>query len=339
MAIIDEVEREGTDSAWVSSFWEDSNVTKNSSLRDPFPDPDQLRQVLTTAGLALNLHADRSTPLHVRLAIRLAESLRTITVSGDPIGVSRGRGEVSFDDGAFLGVLFQKAGRTVRSFGQEQTIINPGDLVIWHGRRPLRFDMPETFQKICLLVSLETFERILPGAESYAGLHLSRQLNVCRLLGACLSTLADHVLTNDDEPPTTAIEVTLDVLGAALTRHQESTNMGPRTNLYQRITNFIEKRLGDPELCPAMLAQKHHISTRYLHLLFSERGSTVGNWIRVRRLAQCRHELAKWSNDRSITEICMRWGFNDAAHFSRSFKSMYGVSPLKFRMARRGSNR
>ena len=116
MAIIDEVEREGTDSAWVSSFWEDSNVTKNSSLRDPFPDPDQLRQVLTTAGLALNLHADRSTPLHVRLAIRLAESLRTITVSGDPIGVSRGRGEVSL--GSYFRkqvVLFAVLGKSKRS--------------------------------------------------------------------------------------------------------------------------------------------------------------------------------------------------------------------------------
>jgi AraC-like DNA-binding protein len=101
----------------------------------------------------------------------------------------------------------------------------------------------------------------------------------------------------------------------------------------------MEKRLGDSELSPNMLAQMHHISTRYLHSVFSERGTTVGAWIRSRRLAQSRSELANSSSDRTITEISMRWGFNDAAHFSRSFRSAYGVSPLKFRLGRRALNR
>jgi AraC-like DNA-binding protein len=33
----------------------------------------------------------------------------------------------------------------------------------------------------------------------------------------------------------------------------------------------------------------------------------------------------------SISEICFRWGFNGSAHFSRSFKERYGVSPRDYR--------
>jgi len=235
--------------------------------------------------------------------------------------------------------LFQKSGRSVCEPHSGQTILNSGDLLIWNGGHPVRFEMPEYFQKMCLLVPLDTFEGLLPAAKSYVGVHLGHRHAVARLLGTCLTTLADDVLTNDSEPAGAAVELTLGLLGAALTRHRESSDIGPRTNLYQRITSFIEQQLGDSELSPVTLAQTHHISTRYLHLIFSERGRTVGAWIRERRLAQCRAELANPSNDRTVTEVAMHWGFSDLAHFSRSFRAAYGVSPLEFRNARRASRR
>jgi AraC-like DNA-binding protein len=180
---------------------------------------------------------------------------------------------------------------------------------------------------------------MLPQASSYAGHHLEQRNNISRLLGACLSTLADDVSTSAAGSIGAAVELTLGMLGAALTQHRESNNIAPRANLYRRLTSFIEEQLADPDLSPTMIAQKHHISPRYLHLIFSEQGTTVGTWIRSRRLAKCRAELSNLRNDRSVTEIAMDWGFCDAAHFSRSFSSAYGVSPLKFRKTRDASRR
>jgi hypothetical protein len=52
---------------------------------------------------------------------------------------------------------------------------------------------------------------------------ISRQAQIClNYLGARLSTLADNVLTSDEEPGDAAVEVTLDMLGAALTKNKES---------------------------------------------------------------------------------------------------------------------
>jgi AraC-like DNA-binding protein len=231
-------------------------------------------------------------------------------------------------------VLLQRTGRTIFESGSEQTVVKPGDLLIWHGGRSIRFDMPDHFQKVCLMVQRDIFESMLPQAGSYTGEHLEQRDNISRLLGACLSTLADDVLTSGAEPIGAAVELTLGMLGAALTRHRESNNIAPRTSLYRRLTSFIEEQLADPNLSPAMIAQKHHISPRYLQLIFSERGTTVGAWIRSRRLAKCRAELANLSKDRSVTEIAMDWGFNDVAHFSRSFSSAFGISPREFRRRR-----
>jgi AraC-like DNA-binding protein len=304
-----------------------------------FRDHDHLREILSAGGLALDVFKNRSTPLDVEIAVHTTEFANIVKVSGAPARVSRGRAEIANDDGKFLGVLFQRTGRTVFESGSEQMVLKSGDLLIWHGERSVRFDMPDHFQKVCLLVQRDIFESMLPQASSYAGNHLEQRHNISRLLGACLSTLADDVLTGAAESIGTAVELTLSMLGAALTQHRESTNIAPRTNLYRRLTSFIEERLADPDLSPTMLAQKHHISPRYLHLIFSEQGTTVGTWIRSRRLAKCRAELGNLRNDRSVTEIAMDWGFSDVAHFSRSFSSAYGVSPLKFRRTRDASPR
>jgi AraC-like DNA-binding protein len=300
-----------------------------------FRDHDHLRrEILSTIGLALDVLKNRSTPLDIEIALHPTEFANIVKVSGAPARVSRGRAEIFSDGGDFLGVELQRIGRTVFESGSKQTVLESGDLLIWHGERPLQIDLLEQWQKICLYVRSDIFESNLPQASTYAGHHLEHRNNVSRLLGACLCTLADDVLTSAVGSIGPAIELTLGMLGAALTQHRESDDIASRITLYRRLTSFIEDQLADPDLSPVMIAQKHHISLRYLHLIFSEQGTTVGTWIRSRRLAKCRAELANLRNDRSVTEIAMNWGFSDVAHFSRSFSSAYGVSPLKFRRTR-----
>jgi AraC-like DNA-binding protein len=299
-----------------------------------FRDYDRLRKVLSAGDLALNIDVDRKNPLNIEIAVNLVQSVKIVNVAGDPIRVSRRRTEISYDDGAFLCVLFQKEGQTFSNSKNGQKIINPGDLMVWHGAYPIQFEMPNQFHKVCLIVPFETFERTLPEAKSFPGIHLKRD-NVSRLLGTCLLTLAEEFVTGHLETIDSAAELTLDLVGSALSRQKESRAVKSRLNLFQRITAFIERRLEDTQLSPLAIAQAHHISIRYLYMVFSERGTTVGSWIRSRRLEKCRAELVKPGSDRSITEIATRFGFYDVAHFSRSFHAAFGMPPLKFRLAHR----
>jgi AraC-like DNA-binding protein len=299
-----------------------------------YRDQDCLDDALTQGGLSLDIHSSAAAPLNVEIGLRQLQCARAVNVSGDPTRVCRGSQQISRDDGGFLGVLFQRTGYTV--FGQrgQQQIVRPGEITVWHGRRQLDFRMPERFHKFCLLVPIARFEGLLPDAELHAGAHFTAGTNFARLLGACFATLSDNVLTSDEEPGDAAVDVTLEMLGAALTKSKESEDEGPRSGLLERIRAFIERRLADSGLSPSTIARAHNISVRYLHLLFSARGVTVGGWIRSRRLAQCRIELRDRTKDRTITEIALKWGFSDVAHFSRSFKIAFGMSPNAFRHAK-----
>jgi len=102
---------------------------------------------------------------------------------------------------------------------------------------------------------------------------------------------------------------------------------------HRRALRYIDTNLADPELSPTVIAIALRISPRYLHLLF-EAGSSVGATILTKRLDRCRAALLDRVDHRSISEIAFAWGFNDAAHFSRTFKARFGSSPRALRSGR-----
>ncbi|WP_138689771.1 helix-turn-helix domain-containing protein [Nonomuraea zeae] len=109
--------------------------------------------------------------------------------------------------------------------------------------------------------------------------------------------------------------------------------------LVARIDAFIDHHLGDPELGPVGIAAHHHVSVRTLHVLFERQPETVSATIRRRRLERCRADLADpLLRERPIGEIGLRWGFRNAAEFSRAFRAAYGMSPREHRQQALGQD-
>ena len=160
--------------------------------------------------------------------------------------------------------------------------------------------------------------------------------------GALVSTLVRELPRNlDDAQGTAAARIgtaVLDLLTVTLAaRLDRNTTLPPDTRqraLLLRVHAFIEARLGDPALTPAAVAAAHHISLRYLHKLFESQGHTVAGLIRERRLDRCRRDLTDPAlAARPVSATALRWGFVNAAHFSRLFRSAYGLPPAEFRLA------
>ena len=131
----------------------------------------------------------------------------------------------------------------------------------------------------------------------------------------------------------TALDSYFNVLSACVGHSRADVSGVQRcAELSSRIQSFIEAHLTEPTMGPAEIASAVGISVRHLHRLFSLRGHTVGDWIRWKRLLQCRRDLADPRlRERTITEIAFFWGFSDSAHFSRCFRRQFGVCPRTFR--------
>ncbi|MEV4644526.1 helix-turn-helix transcriptional regulator [Saccharopolyspora sp. NPDC049357] len=140
----------------------------------------------------------------------------------------------------------------------------------------------------------------------------------------------------------TAVELISALLStAALARTDDHDR--EHLSLMLRIREHILNSLGDSELSPDSVARAVFISTRHLHGLFQQQGTTVSAWIREQRLAAIRRELSDPLHaHRPISEIATCWGYPDASHFSRTFRQHVGVAPSAYRRAaleraRRGS--
>ncbi|MER8222552.1 helix-turn-helix domain-containing protein [Streptomyces sp. NPDC094143] len=103
------------------------------------------------------------------------------------------------------------------------------------------------------------------------------------------------------------------------------------SEMLSRIRAYIDRRLMEPDLSPGSIARAHHISVRYLHKLFRNDGITVGQWVRQRRLDSCRRELSRTrSRGVTVAAVANRWGFSSPAHFSRTFREAYGMTPSQW---------
>jgi AraC-like DNA-binding protein len=102
--------------------------------------------------------------------------------------------------------------------------------------------------------------------------------------------------------------------------------------LFLEVQAFILRNLQHHLLSPGSVAAAHHVSPRKLHALFHAHGATVAGWIRDRRLEACRRDLAdRRLAETSVGAIGARWGFTEAAHFSRVFHRAFGASPRDYR--------
>lgn len=100
-----------------------------------------------------------------------------------------------------------------------------------------------------------------------------------------------------------------------------------------RVRDYVLAHLPDPHLSVASVASAVGVSTRHLHRLYAHEAIPIGKLIWSERLDRCHRELTGGEGGRPIAAIAHAWGFRDVAHFSRAFRSKYGVTPSGARRA------
>ena len=250
----------------------------------------------------------------------------------------RTSGLVRAADEDYYQIALARKGRTLVAQDGRETVIRPGDFVLYDSSRPFTFVTDGEFAySVCLfpkrLLPLSRFELEAATAVRFDG----RQG-----LGAMVPPLlaAMHRLDADGLPAASMAALTQSIgdMYVALVRSRVDANAPPNLHL-MRAQAYIDEHIADPDLCPAAVAFACAISVSYLHKLFSETGVSVTGYIRERRLQGC------WSDLRTpecagltVGSIGARWGLHDPAHLSKAFRARFGVSPRAHRARSLGSN-
>jgi AraC-like DNA-binding protein len=160
--------------------------------------------------------------------------------------------------------------------------------------------------------------------------------------GALVSSLARQLPARLDDLDaaeaarmgTTLLDLLSVALMARLGRSGDVPLSSRRRALMASVHAYVERHLPDSALSPARVAEAHYISVRYLHRLFEAEETTVAELIRLRRLDRARRDLLDPAlRDVPVAAVGARWGLPTAAHFSRLFRTAYGVTPGELRRA------
>lgn len=264
------------------------------------------------------------------------DDLALVECECSPCSGTRRRRHVADTDGEFVVVLMTRAGGETVSQGDVETAMRPGDAVVWDSTKPARFTVWEPLCKRSLVIPRAAFDEVKGRAWTTTGVSLRGASPAARLLSSYLDTLSESLPVLGPSAVAAARNATLELLVGALRPDGEvPSTTSAQPALRAAMDRYIERHLLDGAISPRALAAAHGVSIRTVNRIFNADGQTVGEVIRIRRLARAREELS--DSDRPVSVIAHRWGFSDTSHFSRTFKAHYGTSPTEYRSATRAS--
>jgi AraC family transcriptional regulator, positive regulator of tynA and feaB len=269
---------------------------------------------------------------HGSIDIRMVGSLELMRFSSSALSFTESPSEAAHSK-TYCIVTTQLEGVRCYSQDGQAAVLEPGDSTLIDCARPWSSRSAGESVRLYLRVPRELLANRLRAAK----FPIPRRIAGNAGLGATLFQLATSLFHEAEmfkpRESAAALEAYFEILSACLGHCEaESGTARHGKELSSRILSFIETHLAEPTLDPLRIASAVGISVRHLHRLFAAQGQTVADWIRHRRLQECRRDLGDIRlGDRTITEIAFFWGFSDSAHFSRSFRKQFGVNPRAFR--------
>ncbi|GAA2196047.1 helix-turn-helix domain-containing protein [Streptomyces bangladeshensis] len=231
------------------------------------------------------------------------------------------------------GAVLRHADRAVR--------LATGTLVLWDAERPPVIDHPRGVEvKACLVPRRALAVHGAPPAE-VAATALDGDGPLAALVASLLVSLTESAAVFSERVAGALAWSFTGLVATLITERCADDRAGAPDSGHHRtgeIYAYIDRHLGDPELSPGRIAAAHNMSLRALHKLFETEGITISRLIQRRRLQECARVLARGdSPGTTIAGVARRWGFTSSAHFSRAFRTAYGMSPSEWRDTRAGT--
>ncbi|WP_128925346.1 helix-turn-helix domain-containing protein [Bradyrhizobium guangxiense] len=221
--------------------------------------------------------------------------------------------------------------------GDSPVRVHAGDICL--------FDLAQTletrataFENVTLVVPRPMFGSHLLRVDDLHGLVLPGSSVIARLLAGHLTALFEFAPRMSLDECQSVVEGTVSLLAACLRNELErgetdSDHAAAASPSLMRIRQYIEAGLASEDLSATSIAAHFGLSRASLYRLFAPVGG-IAEYIRSRRLHRAFFDLANsGARGPRISEVARRWQLGTDAHFARSFKAAYGITPRADREA------
>lgn len=240
-------------------------------------------------------------------------------------------------DEDFFMVLIQRAGDSQIEQDGRSVLMKPGQFTVCDSTRTYSMTLPTRFHHEVIKVPGCKLRKYVSRPERLTAKAIDGTTGIGRffleMVDTCrhpASELTERLAEGVSDSLVNLLSLSLDSAIDPWRKPSSSLEVYHR----RRVKDVIAKRLFDPDLRVEAIAKEVKLSSRYVHQLFSEDGSSLSSLIWDERLASAKRMLSSPSSmGLSITEIAHSVGFKDSAHFSRMFRSEFNCSPREFRKA------
>lgn len=216
-----------------------------------------------------------------------------------------------------------------------EVVLDEGDFHVSDPTLPLHIAYDRPCTAIIVIVPAALMRQHLPFPERLVGLQMPRAVGINRVPSTLIRVLWEQL--HHGTPPEVSQRLADNLLDTLAVSYVAAHGVAAASSAAAdwrlfNIKRFIESHLGDPDLTPRKVAEAMRISPRYMRELFAKENDTVSAYILRARLEKCAcHIKDAWLRGQTITDVALRWGFNNPTHFSRSFKAQYGMTAREYR--------
>ncbi len=259
-------------------------------------------------------------------------------LSLDRCSVERKHIHIARNSPRLFNFLLQAEGASTFCHNGRESQLEAGDFVLCDTGLPHYFLTDNHSVTVMVRVPGEVLRTYLPTPEQFCGRRLGRATGVTSAAAAMVRELSSGIGGDIDGGYEDRVaRYLLEMIAMSYTIGVETVEEASAIAWQRRkdVIQFIEDNLRDPELSPASISAGLRISPRYLRTVFAPGGEKMSAYILRRRLEECARQMANPSwGVHTLTEIAFSWGFNSAAHFTRTFHEKYGMPPREYRRMR-----
>lgn len=212
--------------------------------------------------------------------------------------------------------------------------LEPGDLALYGSTDPYQLTLTDNFSQMVVQLPKQRLLTRLPNADLLTGRRISGTSEIGRLVGQNIVNFSKLMLDGDGLVQSMVQDVLIDLIATGLASLDGSSlEMSlPEQHIMLRARTYIQSNLADPRMDRSAVAGATGLSVRRLNELFAKEGTSLAGFIRKARLDRTAREFTDPRfAAQSISEIAMKWGFNNFQHFSKLFRTHFGVSPSQYR--------